>query len=108
PREHRAPVDAVGELSRRNGEHQRRQELEESHHPQVPRARGEVVHLPAERDQQHLVRRVAGEARPEEELEAAGKAGQSRGVETNSGRASARFEWATSAGSLTAGTSATL
>jgi hypothetical protein len=70
-RKHEAPVHAIGELARRDREEERRHELREAHQAQVPRARGEVVHLPAQGDQQHLVAHRGQAARPQEEVEAA-------------------------------------
>jgi hypothetical protein len=62
-----ATVVAVGDLARDQHESGRRQELSEPDQPQVEGAAGECVHLPGDRDAQHLeAERRAGSRRPVE------------------------------------------
>jgi len=56
-------VVAVDDLSGDEPGRQCRQELEQAHEAEIPGAVRKVVHLPAERDQQHLVGGGAQQAR---------------------------------------------
>ena len=50
-----APVQAVGHMARHQRQKQRRRKLVQADQPQIPGAAGQVIHLPADCDHQHLV-----------------------------------------------------
>ncbi len=80
-----AAVHAIHQLPGRQRQQQRRQELHQADHAEVPGAPRQVVHLPGQRHQQHLVRRGAEQPRPQEAAEACRQRCFARGSHSNDG-----------------------